>query len=327
MDYFKEIESLGLGSRLRRMSDYLMIEARSVYKQNGVDFEPKCFPLFSLLNRTEKLTLTEASKILGVTHSFISQIVSMLERKGLLTVTVNSADGRSRYVQLTKKGKALACELSPIWEDIRKSTKEALEETSFSILQALEELEQAFKSKDLSVRIRESAMLRGSEQLQIVDYSVELSPYFENLNREWLEKYFVVEDIDLKYFKDPEGEILKKGGDILFAKLGSRVVGTCALIKDGDCFELAKMAVTESVQGQGIGRILMLEALDRVKRKSNVEKVILLTDNKLKAAIKLYKTLGFKEIRQDQKSKYLRGDMFMELDLKTNTESAPRSPS
>lgn len=88
-------------------------------------------------------------------------------------------------------------------------------------------------------------------KLKILNYEPRFRPYFESLNREWPGKLFTVEPIDEKYFKDPEGEILQKDGEIFFAEYEGEIVGTCSLLWDDGILEMAKMGVTEKAKGLG----------------------------------------------------------------------------
>lgn len=78
---------------------------------------------------------------------------------------------------------------------------------------------------------------------------------FIRLNSEWIEIFFCLEESDLKILGDPEGEIIRKGGEIFLALTGGKAVGCCALICHPDTgrYELAKMAVSPAAQGKGIG--------------------------------------------------------------------------
>jgi ribosomal protein S18 acetylase RimI-like enzyme len=152
------------------------------------------------------------------------------------------------------------------------------------------------------------------EQCRILDYSIKLRPEFERLNREWIEKYFEIEPHDTKCFGDPEGEILKKSGDIFFAELGGEIVGTCALIYDGDVLELAKLAVTAKARGYGIGEALSIEAIRRA-RAMKAPILRLTTNSRLVPAVKLYEKLGFRAVRRGQHDKYKRVDLVMEIKL------------
>lgn len=78
---------------------------------------------------------------------------------------------------------------------------------------------------------------------------------FIRLNSEWIEIFFCLEESDLKILGDPEGEIIRKGGEIFLALTGGKAVGCCALVCHPDTgrYELAKMAVSPAAQGKGIG--------------------------------------------------------------------------
>ena len=73
--------------------------------------------------------------------------------------------------------------------------------------------------------------------VEIVPFQDKYSDYFYDLNYDWLNEYFYVEDYDEKVLRNCKEEIIDKGGHIFFAIFKSQVVGTMALIprKDGDC--------------------------------------------------------------------------------------------
>ena len=140
---------------------------------------------------------------------------------------------------------------------------------------------------------------------------------FRTLNEEWITRYFRVEPKDEEVLADPQGKILDAGGKILFAVLGERRVGCCALIRTGDReFEVAKMAVTSAHQGEGIGRKL-LHATIEAGRSVGAHRLYLETNSKLEPAIRLYESVGFKRLTPDRitPSPYTRANVFMELVL------------
>lgn len=152
----------------------------------------------------------------------------------------------------------------------------------------------------------------AKSEIQIISYNEELDKHFEKLNREWLEKYFSVEPVDEEIFKNPKKDIIDKGGYIYFALKGSEVVGTCALFKRHESFELAKMAVTDKYQGLGIGRKLLEACLNKAQG-AGAKFVELGSHKKLGPAIHLYKKLGFKEVpmSEEYKKKYARCNIQM----------------
>ena len=59
-------------------------------------------------------------------------------------------------------------------------------------------------------------------QVEVVAYRPEWREDFARLNREWLERYFSVEEFDERMFADPEALILAPGGGIFFARAGAK---------------------------------------------------------------------------------------------------------
>jgi len=137
---------------------------------------------------------------------------------------------------------------------------------------------------------------------------------FYNLNIEWLETYFYVEDHDKKVLNNPKKYIIDKGGVILFVLLDNAVIGTVALMPtlSKDIYELTKMAIKPNLRGKKIGQKLMTKVLKLAKVKK-INKLILYSNSKLINAIHLYKKFNFKEIDVDKFSPYERANIKMEL--------------
>ena len=133
--------------------------------------------------------------------------------------------------------------------------------------------------------------------LHIVDYAPRWRDDFARLNLEWLRRWFVVEPIDEQVLHDPETHLLAGGGKVLFALLGGgaaqRAVGTVALRHDGDrVYELTKMAVQPDLRGTGVGRALLLAAIDAYSRLDGRE-LYLESSSILAPALRLYESAGF----------------------------------
>ena len=140
---------------------------------------------------------------------------------------------------------------------------------------------------------------------------------FRSLNEEWITRYFRIEPKDEEVLSDPQENILATGGKILFAVLGERCVGCCALLRTSeDEFEVAKMAVTSAYQGAGIGRTLLHAAID-AGRAAGARRLYLETNSRLQTAIRLYESMGFRHLAPDRitPSPYARADVYMEMIL------------
>ena len=151
--------------------------------------------------------------------------------------------------------------------------------------------------------------------VELVEFRSELAPAFEALNRRWIEEYFAVESADIEVFSDPYTAILQSGGQIFFVLEDGEPLGTCAVIRqDERLFELAKMAVDPGAQGRGYGNLLIERAIE-FARESGAERLMLLTNSRLDAAIHLYEKHGFKRVAISHADHYSRVDVEMELTL------------
>lgn len=150
------------------------------------------------------------------------------------------------------------------------------------------------------------------KKIEIIEYQDILKKNLHELTVEWIEKYFYLEQGDIEFLNDPKGAIIDKGGYIFFAKSGDEIMGTVSLIKKSEkVYELAKMAVTETAQGKGIGKKLMDKCIE-ISVEKGIEKFILYTNKKLIPAITLYRRYGFREKALNE-NKYIESDMYMEL--------------
>lgn len=150
--------------------------------------------------------------------------------------------------------------------------------------------------------------------LQIVPYRSTLKEAFVRLNLEWIEKYFRVEEHGKEIFSNVEERVINNGGEILFALRDDVAVGCCALLHHptnnslGE-WEIAKMAVTSSERGKGVGSRL-LEAMLEEARRRGISDIYLEGNTHLEASIKMYHTFGFKDIELG-KQNYDRVDILM----------------
>ena len=153
------------------------------------------------------------------------------------------------------------------------------------------------------------------DSIEIIDYQKEHQPYFEKLNREWIETYFWLEELDIYILQHPEKALLQNGGCILMAMYNGEVAGTVALRKINEkVFEFTKMAVSASYRRKGVAEALSTAALQKAKE-LGASKVFLYSNTKLQPALKLYQKVGFMEVPIEDEV-YKRTDIKMEIELK-----------
>ena len=151
------------------------------------------------------------------------------------------------------------------------------------------------------------------DRLKIEPYDSKYQFDFEILNREWIEEYFEMEQEDLNILQNPEDYVIKKGGEVFFAILENRVVGTAAMVLTTvGVYELAKMAVNKDYQGMGIGRSLLQRSI-KFALDENAREILLITNDALKPALNLYHSSGFVLCPQNDDNRYLRGNTKMNL--------------
>ena len=140
-------------------------------------------------------------------------------------------------------------------------------------------------------------------------------PAFERLNRTWIEKYFRLEDKDRTTLTNPGKYIVESGGQIFLAVHGIEVVGCVAIVAiDNGTYEIVKMAVDDSFQRRGVGRVLLNSAISWA-RDHGARRLWLETNHILTSAIRLYESCGFKHLPLEKcvPSQYQRSDVQMEL--------------
>jgi DNA-binding MarR family transcriptional regulator/ribosomal protein S18 acetylase RimI-like enzyme len=317
MDLINTLEELALASRMKRLSDRLMEDMAEIYREANADFKPRWFTVFMTLDRQDKLTVTDIARQLGISHTAVNQIVTDMGRHGLIEKIKDSKDERQFRISMTRKGKNTRRDLDELWKGVKRANAELLKEAGADLLGDLRRIEEALDKRDMGNRMRQWVGLPERAAVRILDYRPAYKKHFAALNYQWLEEDFAIEYIDRRMLEDPNGFILKRGGDIMFAVHGEDIVGTCALVarEDGDV-ELVKMAVTPSFRGRGIGRLLTLHAIDRAKA-LGARKIVLATSPRLLVANVLYKSIGFKVTDEGpaEEAGFERPSISMELDL------------
>jgi DNA-binding MarR family transcriptional regulator len=74
------------------------------------------FSLLMSLNRPEPPSIGSVAHLLAMDRTTLTANLKPLERRGLVTVTVDRADKRSRRMALTSAGRSLLAAAVPIWK-------------------------------------------------------------------------------------------------------------------------------------------------------------------------------------------------------------------
>ena len=68
------------------------------------------------------------------------------------------------------------------------------------------------------------------KNIEITNYSSKYDDSFYELNKTWIEEFWMLEDSDLKDLINPKDYIINLGGEIFFAVINNLAVGTAAMI-------------------------------------------------------------------------------------------------
>lgn len=168
MNFYEELGYLVLGSRMRRLSEAFLSEINKTYQAAGIPFDASWFPVFYLLSQNESLSIKELSDATGVSHPAASQLVANLKSKKLLKTTTSSDDGRRQLVQLTKSGHALLEKIKPVWNALKLTMEELVDNDPESkhLLAAISGVERSFRAVSLSEKINQKLTLNQASHEQ-----------------------------------------------------------------------------------------------------------------------------------------------------------------
>jgi len=157
MNFYESLGFLVFGSRMRRLSEFFLIELNKVYHNLDLDFEASWFPMFFLVSNQHPVSLNDIAKQLEISHSAVSQLASVLKKKGLITSVKSQIDERKQLLALSKAGLTLQIELAPVWLAITETMLSLFTENqeSANLLAAISVFEARLQSGNLNKMIEE----------------------------------------------------------------------------------------------------------------------------------------------------------------------------
>ena len=156
MDLVQNLEELALATRLKRLSERLSNDVSKIYKESNLDFEAKWYLILEILNRNKLMAITEMADSLKLSHPAIVQFVDQLLKKKLIKASADKNDARKRMISLSKEGKEMLTQITPILEVIKAENKKWIESANYDILQILSELESSLDEKSMYLRVKEN---------------------------------------------------------------------------------------------------------------------------------------------------------------------------
>jgi len=221
---------------------------------------------------------------LGLDSGFTSRLLRKLERRRLVTaVRPQAADGRARFLRLTRAGIAELRRINALADELVRSMLAPLDTARAQrLISAMAEVDRLLRASSVEVT---------SEHPASPDAQYCLERYFDELAKRFPEGYDRAADESAAV-----DDFIAPRGRFLVARLFGEPVGCAAMRRFGPGIgEIKRMWVSPAMRGLGLARQLLAE-LERIARRSRTRAVRLDTNASLKEAIRLYRSCGFREI-------------------------------
>ena len=150
-DFVNELGYLGLSVRLKRLSEAMVHSGRQMYKELGLDIEPNWFLVFKLLQKYNRLSITEIAGKLHFSHPSVITLVGKMEKAGYLVIKPDQSDSRKKHVHLSDKAIENLPRFEEVWEAGTEGVKNLFSGSTL-FLDQLESLEIQYSQQDFKDR-------------------------------------------------------------------------------------------------------------------------------------------------------------------------------
>ena len=277
-------------------SKYGLTEARVIYE----------------LAVRDQWSAKELTSDLGLDAAYISRVLKKFENLDLITRERSQNDRRQQLISLTKKGRAeyalLNCMSAKMFGDILHKLSDDEQRQLHQAMDTIACLLDEEKPDPAPFILRPH---RPGDMGWIVHAHGRL--YTEEFG--WGEKFeALVAEITASFLKNFDAE-----SDCCWvAEKDGQNIGSAMVVRaDRATAKLRVVIVDPSARGLGVGEHLVAECI-RFARRKGYSKMTLWTDSSLRAAVALYKKLGFKLVDEERERDFGRDlvSQTWELDMK-----------
>ncbi|KZN12370.1 bifunctional helix-turn-helix transcriptional regulator/GNAT family N-acetyltransferase [Marinomonas sp. TW1] len=311
---------LTLGSRLKRLSDYLFAQVQEIYGYCEIPISSTYFPILRLLQVEGALSVTEMADRLHLSHPAVSKQISKMLAESLLEKIQDQHDQRRTMLTLSPVGKQAMHKVEPILLEMQQVLERMLSFSSDDFMTALVTLEQQVLSDSVAKKVLDR--LSDIKLVELQSKRHQLA--FCDLNMRWLQRYFPeqINQHDLALLQSPMQWMAEHNGRIWLAvceREGEESVLGCLAFRphSGNVGEILKLAVADHCQGMGIAQRLLSHCL-QTAHAQGIKVLCLETASCLLAAKSLYEKNGFVVKPVPFTSLYERADLYMEKTLGEN---------
>ena len=147
---------LAISTRLQRLSDQIRKDGLLLYKEYGIEFEPKWFPVIYALHIKNVLSVVEIATEIGYAHPSTISLLKELEKEKLIQSKKDKTDERKRLIQLSPKGRQLIEKMQPVWKIMVAGITD-LTNTKNNLMDAINEVEEQMQQQSFFQRARKLA--------------------------------------------------------------------------------------------------------------------------------------------------------------------------
>jgi len=156
---------LGLGTRLRHVSELLDGDVASLYGDLGLaDYRPRFSPLVRALVILGPSPIRDIARAIGVTHSAASQTVAQMTRADLIRLEPGD-DARQRIVHLTDRARSLLPVIDAEWAATSAAAAGLDAELPVPLGEMLAAVLRAIERRPMRERIADAARALGDPAL------------------------------------------------------------------------------------------------------------------------------------------------------------------
>ncbi len=306
-----KLEYLSIGSQMRRIYEKLQVMADKVYSDIDLNFKSSWFPIYyTLLKSSRALTITELTEGISYSRITVKNVARELGKAGLVRISANPTDNRSKLVQLTERGRLIESDLEAIWEVFQEKLESLFGNDGKEFLNRLSEINDKLNKQPLekeilrehynyTVRNAKPEEFKEIGELMVDVYAVlkgfpkpDEQPQYYGLLRK-VGQLTKNKNIELLVAVSDQGNI---GGAVVFFNdmkdYGSG--GTATQEKNACGFRL--LAVGPKSRGLGLGKLLTEYCLEKAKECGS-KNMVIHTTNSMKIAWGMYERLGFKRAK------------------------------
>jgi DNA-binding MarR family transcriptional regulator len=152
MSLIDDFGSLGLASRLERLSEVLKKDAVVLFKLRLPGIKYKWYPVIYALYKRGSISVMELANELSYAHPSIIDILKEMEQMSLIKSVTDKVDNRKRLLSLTGKGNKLMEKILPLTEAFSVAVNDLLD-NNHHLFKAIAEVEAKLEDESFVKRV------------------------------------------------------------------------------------------------------------------------------------------------------------------------------